>query len=166
MRLLPRDATLDKLAVQKNATPCDGARDSVGASARDMGLRTPNSVAMEKSSVDEVDPNNLRAGAFANLAGKARRDPARASEGAALGDQSVQSVDEERNCILCVASTWVPICEKLECPRGGHGAARAFARMSRADDRAASADMETVQYRLRDLMEADLARVRLRHVPG
>eukprot|EP00959_Pyramimonas_sp_CCMP1952_P008000 167531-Pyramimonas_sp.AAC.1 len=28
VRLLPHDTTLDKLMVQKNATPCDGARDS------------------------------------------------------------------------------------------------------------------------------------------
>ena len=152
MRLLPRDATLDKLTVQKNATPRDGARDSVGAAARDLGLRAPNAAPMEKSSADEVDPNKLRAGAFANRAGKARRDPANVSEGAAASDQLVQSVDEERSGILRMASTWLPRCEKLECPRGGHGAARALARTSRADDRAASADIETVQYRLWGLM--------------
>ena len=83
VRLLPHDTTLDKLMVQKNATPCDGARGSVGAAARDIGLRTPNAVAMEKSSVDEVDHNKLRAGAFANLAGKARRDPDAVAVGAA-----------------------------------------------------------------------------------
>ena len=47
VRLLPRDTTLDKLVVQKNATPCDGARDSIEAAARDMNLRTPNAVMME-----------------------------------------------------------------------------------------------------------------------
>ena len=88
-RQLPRDTTLDKLMVQKNATPCDGARDSVGAAARDIGLRTPNAVAMEKSSVDEVDHNKLRAGAFANLAGKARRGPDAVAVGAGLCDPSV-----------------------------------------------------------------------------
>ena len=34
-RPLPHDNALDKLMVQKNATPCDGARDSAREAARD-----------------------------------------------------------------------------------------------------------------------------------
>ena len=149
-----------------HATPCDGARDSVGAAARDIGLRTPNAAAMEKSSVDEVDHNKLRAGAFANLARKARRDPDAVAVGAAPCDSSVSSVDEERSFILRMASLWLPRCDKLECLCGGHGAARALARTSRADDRAASADMDTVQYQLWELMETDLSRVKYVMYPG
>eukprot|EP00959_Pyramimonas_sp_CCMP1952_P172558 3605471-Pyramimonas_sp.AAC.1 len=70
VRPLPRDTASDKLMVQKNATPCDGERGSVAAAARDMNLRTPNAVVMEKSSVDEVDANKLRQGAVGHVSGR------------------------------------------------------------------------------------------------
>eukprot|EP00959_Pyramimonas_sp_CCMP1952_P366614 7678183-Pyramimonas_sp.AAC.1 len=47
VRLLPRDTTLGKFVVQKNATPCDGHRDAVEAATRDLELRTPNAAMME-----------------------------------------------------------------------------------------------------------------------
>ncbi|CAK0825765.1 unnamed protein product [Prorocentrum cordatum] len=86
--------------------------------------------------------------------------PGAVAVGAGLCDPSVYSVDEERSFILRVASAWLPRCDRLECPCGGHGAARALVRTSRADERAASADMDTVQYRLWELMDPDLVRVK------
>eukprot|EP00959_Pyramimonas_sp_CCMP1952_P155389 3251090-Pyramimonas_sp.AAC.1 len=51
--------------VQKNATPCDGPRDSVGAAARDMDLRAPNAAMMEKSAPAGHDVPGPRATAVA-----------------------------------------------------------------------------------------------------
>eukprot|EP00959_Pyramimonas_sp_CCMP1952_P435151 9111733-Pyramimonas_sp.AAC.1 len=90
VRPLPHDTTLDKLMVQRNATPCDGARDSVGASARDMDLRTPNAVVMEKSPVDEVDANKLRQGAFEHVSG---RSPTAGHEGPEPGANSAAQAE-------------------------------------------------------------------------
>eukprot|EP00959_Pyramimonas_sp_CCMP1952_P463448 9484943-Pyramimonas_sp.AAC.1 len=56
--------------VQKNATPCDGERDSVAAAARDMNLRAPSAAMVEKSSMGEVGANKLGQGALEHVSGR------------------------------------------------------------------------------------------------
>ena len=166
VRLLPHDTELDKLMVQKNATPCDGARDSVRAAADDMTLRTPNAVMMEKSSVDEVDVNRLRQGALENLSGKT--PPVKACGDAGVASSVVEETGarEAQSLVLRLASTWTSRCEKPECFCGGERDQRAVARTSKAGDRAANVNIESVQFRLWELMETDLTRVRYVVYPG
>ena len=166
VRLLPHDTTLDKLMVQKNATPCDGARESVGAAARDMELRTPNAVMMEKSSVDEVDANLLRQGALEHVSGRSRAEHESECRGATTGVQEGALAREAQSFALRLASRWSSRCERPECPCGGDRDDRALARTSRMGDRAASVDLETVQFRLWEMMETDASRVRYVVYPG
>eukprot|EP00959_Pyramimonas_sp_CCMP1952_P419788 8792984-Pyramimonas_sp.AAC.1 len=138
VRLLPHDTTLDKLMVQKNATPCDGARDSVGAAARDMELRTPNAVVMEKSSVDEVDANRLRQGAFEHVSGRSRGGHGFPDPGANGVAPSGPLDVAPKSFALRLASTWTGRCDRPECPCGGEREERALARTCRMGDRAAN----------------------------
>ena len=65
VRLLPYDNHLDKVMVQKNATPSDGAQTTVEEACEDMNRRIPNMVVMEKSSLNDVDANAMTESAFA-----------------------------------------------------------------------------------------------------
>ena len=59
MKLLPFDDHLDKIQVQKAATPVDGRVD-VATAAQRLGQVSPNAVVLEKSGCDEGDINKQR----------------------------------------------------------------------------------------------------------
>eukprot|EP00959_Pyramimonas_sp_CCMP1952_P035582 745109-Pyramimonas_sp.AAC.1 len=73
-----------------------------------MDLRTPNAVMMEKSSVDEVDANRLRQGAFEHVSGRPRAANAVVQTGALAM--------EAKSFALRLASTWTGRCDRPECP--------------------------------------------------
>ena len=73
---------------------------------------------------------------------------------------------EAQSLVLRLARTWTSRCERPECPCGGDRDQRAVARTSKAGDRAANVDIESVQFRLWELMETDSARVRYVVYPG
>ena len=154
------------VGVSRGRRPCDGARDSVGAAARDMELRTPNAVMMEKSSVDEVDANRLRRGALEHISGKTPAVNDGEKAGVASCALDVAGARETQSLVLRLASTWTDRCRRLECPCGGDRDHRALARTSNAGDRTANVDIKSVQFRLWELMETDPARVRYVVYPG
>ena len=76
VRFLPHDNHLDKIMVQKNATPSDGAQTTVEEACEDMGCRIPNMVVMERSSLNEVDVNAMTESALAHMAAGRGDEPA------------------------------------------------------------------------------------------
>ena len=68
VRLLGHDNDLDKLQVQKAATPVEGRREDLTDAARAFASQSPNAVVMEKSSNEEADINALRVHAVRSLA--------------------------------------------------------------------------------------------------
>eukprot|EP00959_Pyramimonas_sp_CCMP1952_P275490 5758387-Pyramimonas_sp.AAC.1 len=85
IRLLPRGATMSKLAAQKGATPRDGARESAGAVARGMDLRAPSATAIDKTSAGQVDAGASRQGAPEQLSCRSRAGGESEGPGAAAG---------------------------------------------------------------------------------
>eukprot|EP00973_Karenia_brevis_P073776 10253074-Karenia_brevis.AAC.1 len=69
IRVLPHDTHLDKILVQKAATPVAGRSDLDGA-GRLMSTTKPNAVVLEKSSQDDGDINAQRVRALHHLATK------------------------------------------------------------------------------------------------
>ena len=136
------------------------------AAARDMASRTPNAVMMEKSSVDEVDTNKLQQTALEHLSGLPSEHGDGVPGGTASTRQTAEVACEMQSVALRLASTWLGRCEKLDCRCGGDGEERALARASRANDRAADVDLDTIQFRLWELMETDASRVRYVVYPG
>ena len=59
IRVIPHDDHLDKVQVQKAATPVGGRSDLKGA-GHDLATSRPNAVVMEKSSYDDADINSQR----------------------------------------------------------------------------------------------------------
>ena len=85
VRLLPHDEHLDKVQVQKAATPVEGRTDAVTA-AQGLGKVCPNAVVLEKSSQDEGDINGQRIAALRLLAEKLGRAAGSLPEAPAQGD--------------------------------------------------------------------------------
>ena len=63
IKLLPFDEHLDKIQIQKSATPVEGRSDTASV-AQKLGDRCPNAVVMEKSSQPEADVNAQRISAL------------------------------------------------------------------------------------------------------
>ena len=69
IRCLNLDDNLDKLHVQKAATPVEGRHEAWNeAAAHALQMQRPNAVVMERSSFPEADTNKSRAAAFAYIA--------------------------------------------------------------------------------------------------
>ena len=70
LQLLPDDQSLDKLQVQKAATPVEGRRDAKDPeeAARAIAVQRPNAVVCEKSCNDEGDINERRWEALRHVA--------------------------------------------------------------------------------------------------
>ena len=66
VRLLPHDGDLDKILIQKAATPADG-RGSVEEAGRRLSQAQPNAVVLEKSGADETDINAQRIEALRHI---------------------------------------------------------------------------------------------------
>eukprot|EP00972_Heterocapsa_arctica_P014295 2103701-Heterocapsa_arctica.AAC.1 len=69
VRLLPHDNDLDKVQVQKQATPAPGRYDLDGV-GKSLDTTRPNAVVQEKSSYDESDINAQRIAALCNVVEK------------------------------------------------------------------------------------------------
>ena len=69
VQLLQHDADLDKVQVQKAATPVPGRTD-VATAAASLGQGCPNAVVLEKSSTDDSDINAQRIAALRHLRDK------------------------------------------------------------------------------------------------
>ena len=69
LKLLPCDDTLDKIQIQKAATPVPGRSEVEDAALRLAQLK-PNGVVLEQSSYDEADINAQRIAAIRNFASR------------------------------------------------------------------------------------------------
>ena len=69
LKLLPCDDTLDKIQIQKAATPAPG-RSQVEDAAQHLAQLKPNGVVLEQSSYDEADINAQRVAAIRNFASR------------------------------------------------------------------------------------------------
>ena len=72
IRLLPLDNLLDKIQMQKSATPV-ATPQSVEEAAATLDVLRPNGVVLEKSSQDEIDVNAQRNAALHNLLEKLKK---------------------------------------------------------------------------------------------
>ena len=66
IKVLPHDDHLDKILVQKSATPVSGRKDLEGAGDI-LNITKPNAVVLEKSSFDDADINAQRIRALQHL---------------------------------------------------------------------------------------------------
>ena len=89
-KLLPYDDLLNKIQVQKAATPVPGRTDLDGV-ARQLSTMKPNGVVLEKSSYDEADINAQRIAALQHFTQRLN------GELEANGDASSESSDAEEN---------------------------------------------------------------------
>ena len=71
IRLIAHDEDLDKVQIQKAATPVDG-RSDLPRAAELLAQSRPNAVVLEKSSYDEADINAQRISALHNAAEQLR----------------------------------------------------------------------------------------------
>eukprot|EP00959_Pyramimonas_sp_CCMP1952_P363461 7611315-Pyramimonas_sp.AAC.1 len=121
---------------------------------------------MEKSSVDEVDANKWRQGAFEHVSGALSGGRQSPGPGATTVVQGRALDLAAKSSALRVASTWAGRCDRPECPRGGERDERALARTCRMGDRAANIDTTTLQFRLWEMLETDATRIRYVVYPG
>ena len=67
LHFLPNDNTLDKIQIQKAATPVEGLRKNLGAMSAAFAEQRPTAVLMERSGNDVVDVNARRVTAMNSL---------------------------------------------------------------------------------------------------
>ena len=75
VRLLGHDSDLDKVQIQKAATPVEGRRQNLEETAAAFAVQRPNAVVMEKSSTAEADINAQRIHAVRTLAEDLAQQP-------------------------------------------------------------------------------------------
>ena len=73
IRLIAHDEDLDKVQIQKAATPVDG-RSDLPRAAELLAQSRPNAVVLEKSSYDEADINAQRISALHNVVEQLRAE--------------------------------------------------------------------------------------------
>ena len=67
LHFLPNDNTLDKIQIQKAATPVEGLRQNLEAMSAAFAAQRPTAVVMERSGNDVVDVNARRLTAMISL---------------------------------------------------------------------------------------------------
>jgi len=93
IKLLPYDSDIDKLQVQKAATPVDKS-NTLEETARAVANSKPNGVVLEKSSYDDADINTQRVAALRHFSAKLGADEA---DGASAQTGSESEEDEQRS---------------------------------------------------------------------
>ena len=93
VRVLAHDDSLDKIQVQKAATPVDG-RGDLHRAAELLVQTRPNAVVLEKSSYDEADINAQRISALRTFAEQLRAEIPRPVDAASA--QSLEPLGKKR----------------------------------------------------------------------
>ena len=94
-KLMPLDAQLDKIQIQKAATPVP-VHKTLNEVASAMAVDKPNGVVLEKSSHDDADTNASRIAALHHLSRKLGQEP-EANDSSSEEDSSSSGSESEKN---------------------------------------------------------------------